>query len=599
MPPTPFCLLLRRRCYAPLLALTLSLAPLGCVALPNTETTTRMVAPGIVYTQEITTGDAPQVLHILRVDLRAPGVKVRCGQAQDAVTLNGATKGRERIHSLAARNQALAAVNADFFPFTGDPLGLAIRDGELVSEPLGYRACLGLGPKGVVMDVLAPVGTLTLANGDPIPLDGINRFPNEGEIVALTPTYAAAPRLDRPATVVTLRADNLPVRVSQEVRGTVESVVSVPAREPLPVCPSGAALLAASGSAAGSLAARCKEGDALAFRFDLVPSVPQPPARGQLASRAGFVRRRALTPSWTDIEQAVGGGPWLVRDGQIVVDGEAEGFQKAEFIEKRHPRTAAGVAADGTLLLVAADGRAAWSRGVSLGELAGIMKRLGAVNAINLDGGGSTTMVVGGGVVNAPSDGRERPVANGLLVYGRVPDTPVVSGLQIRPNAPDGVALQVGESVTFTVTDADGKPLDPARQPLWGTGDGLGFITQRGVFTSRHAGSGTVTARVGTQQLAVPVRIVSGPPALLKPTLGSVPNNPPDRNLLTVTARDRFGNPSAGQKITVQIRGGELLSPLITDANGQASAEIVWDAAPGQRILTVSAGNAPPVTLRR
>ena len=114
----------------------------------------------------------------------------------------------------------------------------------------------------------------------------------------------------------------------------------------------------------------------------------------------------------------------LIRDGQIAIDGEAEGLPKADFVDKRHPRTAAGVDNRGNLLLVTVDGRAAWSRGASLDEMAAIMKRYGAVQALNLDGGGSTTMAIGGGVVNAPSDGRERPIADGLLVYGNAPDVP-------------------------------------------------------------------------------------------------------------------------------------------------------------------------------
>src|SRR5262249_38613618 len=151
------------RPFRALLPLATALAVFGSACAARTETvttsTTRMLAPGIVYTQEISTGDAPLIVNILRVDLKAPGVRVRCRQAQDAITLNGPTKGREQLHSLTNRSGAVAAVNADFFPFTGDPLGLAIRDGELLSEPMEYRVCLGIGAKGVQMDILSPVGT--------------------------------------------------------------------------------------------------------------------------------------------------------------------------------------------------------------------------------------------------------------------------------------------------------------------------------------------------------------------------------------------------------------------------------------------------------
>jgi exopolysaccharide biosynthesis protein len=86
--------------------------------------------------------------------------------------------------------------------------------------------------------------------------------------------------------------------------------------------------------------------------------------------------------------------------------------------ETRHPRTAVGFSRDSTtLLLVVVDGRSSASVGMTLGELADLMRRLGAWQALNFDGGGSTTMVIGGAVVNVPSDATgEREVGNALLV---------------------------------------------------------------------------------------------------------------------------------------------------------------------------------------
>ena len=103
-----------------------------------------------------------------------------------------------------------------------------------------------------------------------------------------------------------------------------------------------------------------------------------------------------MRSSWTDISQAIGGGPWLVHEGRTAVDGEQEGFSAASFVNQRHPRTAAGVTFSGTLVLATVDGRQAFSRGASLTEMASIMLKYGAVEAINLDGGGSTSMVVNG-----------------------------------------------------------------------------------------------------------------------------------------------------------------------------------------------------------
>jgi hypothetical protein len=119
----------------------------------------------------------------------------------------------------------------------------------------------------------------------------------------------------------------------------------------------------------------------------------------------------------------VGGGPRLLRDGRVAVTARAEGFAPLRsfaqaFVRGRQPRTLAGVTDDGRLLLVTVDGRRpAWSVGMTLPEAARLMRSLGAVDALNLDGGGSTTMVVRGQVVNRPSDGvGERSVSDALYV---------------------------------------------------------------------------------------------------------------------------------------------------------------------------------------
>ena len=121
----------------------------------------------------------------------------------------------------------------------------------------------------------------------------------------------------------------------------------------------------------------------------------------------------------------VNGGPRLVAAGATAITAAAEGFHWAEdpgfyyrFGVRRNPRTMAGVADDGTLLLVTVDGRRpGWSVGASFVEEAAIMRALGAVDAVNLDGGGSTAMAVGGQLVNLPSDATgERPDADAIVV---------------------------------------------------------------------------------------------------------------------------------------------------------------------------------------
>jgi exopolysaccharide biosynthesis protein len=118
----------------------------------------------------------------------------------------------------------------------------------------------------------------------------------------------------------------------------------------------------------------------------------------------------------------VGGWPRILSDGASVASrAPADEGTISRNAEARHPRTAVGVSRDGTtLLLVTVDGRSAASVGMTLVELADFVKTLGAWNALNFDGGGSTTMVIGDRVVNTPSDRTgEREVGSALFIMKR------------------------------------------------------------------------------------------------------------------------------------------------------------------------------------
>lgn len=119
-------------------------------------------------------------------------------------------------------------------------------------------------------------------------------------------------------------------------------------------------------------------------------------------------------------EDIVGGGPQLIKNGKIEITFAQEKWGES-FSTTRHPRTAIGKTKDGKILLLVVDGRQPnYSVGVSLTELANFLLEFGAMEAINLDGGGSSTMVVENKIVNKPSDQTgERPVSDALLVFER------------------------------------------------------------------------------------------------------------------------------------------------------------------------------------
>lgn len=109
----------------------------------------------------------------------------------------------------------------------------------------------------------------------------------------------------------------------------------------------------------------------------------------------------SASENW-DVSQAVGGGPILLKNGKINLTDKEEGFKGSHLA--RHPRSAIGYKDKNTLIMMVVDGRQEASAGVSLGELAQLMLDVGAKDAVNLDGGGSSAMVAANEVVNIPAD---------------------------------------------------------------------------------------------------------------------------------------------------------------------------------------------------
>jgi hypothetical protein len=178
-------------------------------------------------------------------------------------------------------------------------------------------------------------------------------------------------------------------------------------------------------------------------------------------------------PSW--MQQAVGGYPY------VVVDGKAVTSFSPSHCPTRNPRTAVGLSRDRkTLYLVVVDGRWSSSAGMTCAELGQLMSGLGAFDALNLDGGGSTTMwIKGKGVVNHPSDGAQRVVANHLGVHAHGTGTPgsCDSTIEELDQGPD---LYGASAASTSDVDGDGKADACARSSAGWTcrlSSGTGFTT--------------------------------------------------------------------------------------------------------------------------
>ena len=598
------------------------------------DTTVKSLAPGVTLTQEIDQ-KTPLIINIVSVDLDAPGVRLGVGIGQDKVNAPDATHGREDVTRLARRLGALAAVNADYFPYTGDPLGVGIRAGELFSEPFpgirgsGPRVTLGVTAdgKGILFDTLGFLGDLQASDGSRAYISGIDRSTAANEIVVYSPVYGQVTSNKPGGAEAVITGVNLPLRANKLLTGRVERVEAV--QSTTETIPQGGVVISGGpGTGADFLARHLHPGDPVSFALAIAPvgetrsalqiaSLPR--TGGDLPSRSGeSVSRSAYV--WAMVPSAVGGGPRLLTDGQVTIDWAAEGFD-AGFAGSLNPRTAVGTTRDGShLLLVTVDGRQAFSKGVSLSGMALILKRYGAWNAINLDGGGSTTMAVAGLTVSSPGgDGSERPVADMLLVYS---DRAFQANAPARPSiTPDTEAGQEDPSITKIVLPSavlhrgtavplrlqDGSRLLSGAAPgiLWQgpvTG-GVGFVNQNGYLITTAPGTGTISALYKGQLLTVPVTVIgkAAPVSVytLQCRLVPDPDGRRTRSQLIVRITDQNGKPppSATAKIYVLL-GTADQEVLQTDRDGTTTVGVTWAAETGGSIL-ITSGAMTPLTLKQ
>lgn len=308
-----------------------------------------------------------------------------------AATLGRSVAKRETVSSMAKLNGAIAAVNGGFFnihtakELRGEPVGASVVGGRLLSEAIPGRSAIVLRGRTARITELKTTITLVSQDGAKHPIAGVNRLPGADELVLYTEEYGAK----TPAT------DGTDVVI--DANGRVEAV-----RTPGFAVPKGKRVLHGSGEAGLWLNEHLWAG----WTVKIDTKVRD--------LRKG--RNLKLTPDL----HIVSGGVGLVRNGHTRITAKRDGHDSLNMILRRHPRTLVGTTRDGSLIVATIDGR---KPGITVGanfiEAAQFMRWLGARDAINLDGGGSTAMVVKNKVVNQPSDGRERPVGDALLVLPR------------------------------------------------------------------------------------------------------------------------------------------------------------------------------------
>lgn len=334
---------------------------------------TQHIAPGIVHRQRQHRGVLTNIL-----EMSPSAAKFRPYRALDAGI------GTETLRSLARRHKALAAINGGYFEmvgtFRGESVGALKINGEWHSEPEQGRAVIGFrtvnGKMETFIDRIVLKIVLILPNGEILPIDGLNRSRGRDELV-LYDSHFHSGTLTMPNGVEVVVG-----------RGKVKAIHDKTGSRRIPA---DGYVLSASGKKREALLANLSVGDAVQMRETVIPE------------------RVGDSALWDSCEHIIGGGPLLLRDGAAPSTKayNAEGFDKA-FHSFWHPRTAIGKKADGTLLFVtitAADAEV--RRGVTLPRLAELFAEWGATDALNLDGGSSSMLIIRDKVVSVKS--REKP----------------------------------------------------------------------------------------------------------------------------------------------------------------------------------------------
>ena len=290
-------------------------------------------------------------------------------EVMPAVASPNSLSHKSSIRNMAQKTNSIVAINGGFFkPQTGVPLGTLMIGGKLYTGPIYNRVALGIFDSGYEVARLEFDGKIT-GNKKEIKIDNINQ-----------------PRMLSSYVLVYTRdwGNYAPASPREGVQlQIVDNKITAASANPLFIPENGFVVVGPK--------------EKLSELFG-----------------ATYVDVQiGLNPKWDNVKHIISGGPYLVKNGEVFVDISEE---KLSSIGGRNPRSAIGYTSGNNLIIVAVDGREGSSIGLTLTELAQFMKSLGCVNAINLDGGGSTVMYVNGQIVNSPPQPGGIALSNAIVI---------------------------------------------------------------------------------------------------------------------------------------------------------------------------------------
>lgn len=276
---------------------------------------------------------------------------------------------KSTITTLARKNNSLVAINGTYFkPQTGVPLGTLMINGKIYTGPIYNRVAMGIFDEGFDMARLELNAQVKSFKGN-LKVDNINQ-PRmlSTHVIVYTPEWGSfAPPSPKYGKQIAVE------------NGKIVSIGT----QTMPIPHNGYVIVG-------------------------------PDERLSKLYRAKHVDLDIKTiPNWDNVKHIISGGPYLVKNGEVFVDMTE---QKLGAIGGKNPRTAIGYTQDGNFIMVAVDGREGASVGLTLKELAWFMKSIDCINAMNLDGGGSTVMYVNGRVVNMPKVKGGIALSNALTI---------------------------------------------------------------------------------------------------------------------------------------------------------------------------------------
>jgi hypothetical protein len=329
---------------------------------------------GIVWRQQFVNLDRDYFpVNWLEIDPRSPGISIK------PITTNRNTlEGTAPIVTTARSQQAIAAINGGFFNRNNKyPLGALRLDNRWLSSPILGRGAIAWNDKGQVkIGRLAFKEILTTSTGNRLPISYLNSGYVEAGMARYTPEWGR--------TYKTL-SDNEAIALVQNNRVTQQLKAGRAGKDSF-VIPADGYLLTARKNGSPALTV----GTQVSLETATLPA------------------------DFTSYPQVLGAGPLLVQNGQIVLNAASERFSKG-FQKQMASRSAIATTSRGTIVIAAIHNRVG-GRGATLAELARIMQRLGAIDALNLDGGSSTSLSLGGQLIDRSPVTAAR-VHNGIGVF--------------------------------------------------------------------------------------------------------------------------------------------------------------------------------------